>query len=260
MFPLRTAFAQAARADQRLSTGLRINRGADDPAGLIASEKLGARGASLGAQITAMERASMAIDARDGALGALGRMGDDLAGLVVAAANRGGMGAGELDAVRGQIGAIVRAIDTAASSASFNGSRTLEGFDAGSLGRTEIGTDPDTGEPVLASVRDLERLVVDNPEAAQMVARQAASDIAFARGADGARQRGLESERRAAETEAINTARARSSIRDADSARETAERTRAGLMVEVGIRVALLGRSSRAGVLALLPSGIDARA
>lgn len=254
LFPLRTAYA---RADERLATGLRINRGADDPAGLIASENLRTRRASLGAQVTAMERGSLAADARDGALGALGRMGDDLAGLVVAAANRGGMGAGELDAVRGQVGAIVRAIDTAAASASFNGSRTLEGFDAGSLGRTEIGTDPDTGEPVYASVRDLERLVSENPEAAQMVARQAASDIAFARGAEGARQRGLEAERRAAETEAINTARAESAIRDADFARETGERTRAALMAEVGVRVEVMGRSSRAAVLALLPGGLD---
>ena len=32
--------AQQARTFERLSTGLRINRGADDPAGLIVSERL----------------------------------------------------------------------------------------------------------------------------------------------------------------------------------------------------------------------------
>ena len=42
---------------ERLSTGYRINRGSDDPAGLIASEKLRSEKASLAAAIGNAERA-----------------------------------------------------------------------------------------------------------------------------------------------------------------------------------------------------------
>ena len=41
---------------QRLSTGLRINRGADDPAGLIASENLRAEKTALGKAVNNAER------------------------------------------------------------------------------------------------------------------------------------------------------------------------------------------------------------
>ena len=43
---------------ERLSTGLRINRGADDPAGLIASENLRSEKASITAAIGNAERAA----------------------------------------------------------------------------------------------------------------------------------------------------------------------------------------------------------
>jgi flagellin len=250
--PLWAARDAMQRADERLATGLRLNRGADDPAGLIASERLGARQAELTGSMAAMEREALTLRATDGALDALGRMGSDLAGLAVQSANTGAMGPGEADGLRSQIGAIVRAIDGAAGAARFNGSRILDGFDSGALGRTEIGTDPDTGEPVYASVRDLERLASENPEAAQTVVRAANEQIAVARAEAGARERGLEAERRAAETEFINTARARSTIRDTDYARETGERVRAGLLSEAGIRAILIDRHGRAQTIGLL--------
>lgn len=252
VFSLRAAQGLIRTTDERLSTGLRINRGADDPAGLIASENLGARRAELTSRINAAERETMFLRAKDGALGALGSMASDLGSLVVRGASAGGMGAGEAGAIASQIGGIVNAIDSGARAARFNGISLLDGFDASSLGRTEIGTDPDTGEAVFASVRDLERLVTQNPEAAQLVARQASEDIAVARGEAGVRERALESERRASETEFMNTTRARSTIRDADYARETGERVRAGLLEEVNIRTILIGRQNAAKVMDLL--------
>jgi len=46
---------------QRLSTGLRINRGADDPAGLIVSERLRSEIKGIGQAINNSERASSVI-------------------------------------------------------------------------------------------------------------------------------------------------------------------------------------------------------
>lgn len=254
---LRTALAAMQRSDERLATGLRIRRGSDDPAGLIASERLLARQSELAARIRAGEREDLMLNARDGALGALSRMGQDLVSLTTSP----GASPGESAANARQIGSIVRSIDAAAGIARFNGSTLLDGFDAGSLGRTQIGADPDTGEPITASVRDLERLVNENPEAAQQVARAAGEQIAFARAEVGLRQRALAAERRAAETEFINTARATTAIRETDYASETGIRAASGIMGLAAIRVELLSRAAMTRTAgALIGALIDAAA
>ena len=54
---------------QRLATGLRINRGADDPAGLIISERIGTDLAGVEQAIRNGERASSVIATTESALG-----------------------------------------------------------------------------------------------------------------------------------------------------------------------------------------------
>ena len=70
---------------QRLSTGLRINRGADDPAGLIASESLRAEIAGIGQAISNSQRASNVIATSEGALNEVAAMLVTIQGLVVGA-------------------------------------------------------------------------------------------------------------------------------------------------------------------------------
>ncbi len=53
---------------ERLSTGLRINRGEDDPAGLIASENLRAEKAAISAAISNGERAEQVVNVAEGGL------------------------------------------------------------------------------------------------------------------------------------------------------------------------------------------------
>ncbi len=53
---------------ERLSTGLRINRGADDPAGLIASENLRSEKESITAAIGNAERADQVVNIAEGGL------------------------------------------------------------------------------------------------------------------------------------------------------------------------------------------------
>ncbi|MCA9303399.1 MAG: hypothetical protein KC996_04690 [Phycisphaerales bacterium] len=144
------AQSQLARSSERLATGLRINRGADDPAGLIASETLGARIAELDSLIVSTERANSQLSIREAELGV-----DDVS--------------------------------------------TVEE-------RASIGLE----------------------------------------------QRANESMSRAMETERINTARARSVIRDADYARETSESVRASILGEASVRVMLIGRVQGQRVLDLL--------
>lgn len=64
------ATSQKALADtlQRLSSGLRINRGADDPAGLIASEGLRSEISGINQAIDNSSRAGNVISTTEGAL------------------------------------------------------------------------------------------------------------------------------------------------------------------------------------------------
>ena len=48
-----------ARSSERLATGLRINRGSDDPSGLIASEHLGGRLESIDSEMRFLERSNL---------------------------------------------------------------------------------------------------------------------------------------------------------------------------------------------------------
>ncbi|MCH9021702.1 MAG: flagellin [Planctomycetes bacterium] len=68
---------------QRLSSGLRINRGADDPAGLIASETLRAEMASITKAISNTERASNVIATTEGSLNEVASLLIDIKGLIV---------------------------------------------------------------------------------------------------------------------------------------------------------------------------------
>src|ERR1041385_6000882 len=74
---------------QRLSSGLKINRGADDPAGLIASEGLRSEIAGLDQAIDNSSRASNVISTAESNLGEIANLLTNVKQLVVEAANSG---------------------------------------------------------------------------------------------------------------------------------------------------------------------------
>src|SRR6187431_1859359 len=83
------ANSQLQTALTRLSTGLRINSGKDDPAGLIASENLRRDITAIGKAITNTERANQLIATADSALSQVSNLLNDVRGLVTEAANSG---------------------------------------------------------------------------------------------------------------------------------------------------------------------------
>ena len=111
----------------RLSTGLRINTGADDPAGLIASEALRSEITSLGKAVSNTRRASQIISTADSGLGQVSNLLNDIRGLVVEAANSGGLSAEEIAANQLQIDSSLEAINRISQSTTFQGSKLLDG-------------------------------------------------------------------------------------------------------------------------------------
>jgi len=111
----------------RLSTGLRINNGKDDPAGLIASETLRADITATNKAISNSERANQLISTADSALGQISNLLNDIRGLVTEAANEGVLSAAQIDANQLQVDSSLEAIDRIAAVTTFQGRKILDG-------------------------------------------------------------------------------------------------------------------------------------
>jgi flagellin len=111
----------------RLSTGLRINTGKDDPAGLIASEVLRSDIVSVQNAITNSQRADQLIATADSALGQVSSLLNDIRGLVSQAANTGALSDDQIAANQLQIDSSLEAIDRISQTTSFQGRRLLDG-------------------------------------------------------------------------------------------------------------------------------------
>jgi flagellin len=112
---------------ERLSTGLRINRGKDDPAGLIASENLRAEKSALGSAISNAERTDQLVNIAEGGLQELSNLLTDLKGLVTATANNAGLSTEEKQANQLQVDSILQTIDRLSDSTNFQGVKLLNG-------------------------------------------------------------------------------------------------------------------------------------
>jgi flagellin len=112
---------------QRLSTGLKINSGADDPAGLIASQNLQAEQTGIQTAISNAGLAGNVIGTAEGGLNEVSSLLTQLQGLVGQAANTGALSAPEVAADQLQVDSILSTINRIADSTTFEGSQLLNG-------------------------------------------------------------------------------------------------------------------------------------
>ena len=112
---------------RRLSTGLRINSGADDPAGLIVSDRLRSELEGLGQAIDNSERASSVIATTEAHLAEVSDLLNSIKSLIVEAANTGGVSDEEIEANQLQIDSAVESITRISNTASFAGLQLLNG-------------------------------------------------------------------------------------------------------------------------------------
>jgi flagellin len=115
------------QALNRLSTGLRINTGKDDPAGLIASENLRSDITSIQRAIGNTDRANQVIATADSALGQVSSLLNDIRGLVTESANTGALSDEQITANQSQIDASLAALNRIAQTTEFQGRRLLDG-------------------------------------------------------------------------------------------------------------------------------------
>ena len=112
---------------QRLSSGLRINRGADDPAGLIASETLRSEISGVHQAIDNSSRASNVIATAEGALQEVASLLLNVKDLIIEAANSGALSPDEIAANQLQIDSAVESITRISNTTTFAGLHLING-------------------------------------------------------------------------------------------------------------------------------------
>lgn len=111
----------------RLTTGLKINSGQDNPAGLIASETLRSQIAAIEQSISNSNRASNVIATADAALGEVSSLLIQVRGLIQEGINDGALSTDEKEANQLQIDSALSAINRISSNTTFGGDKLIDG-------------------------------------------------------------------------------------------------------------------------------------
>jgi flagellin len=119
--------AEFGKSITRLSTGLRINSAADDPAGLIISENFRAQIAGIDQAIRNNQDAINFAKTAEGALDEVNRLLRDARSLALASANTGTLSATQLQANQNQLNSIVSSISRISEQTQFGTKKLLDG-------------------------------------------------------------------------------------------------------------------------------------
>jgi flagellin len=112
---------------EKLSSGFRINRAADDPAGLVISEQFRAQIAGLNRAISNSEGSINMIQTAEGALNEINSLLVSMRELAIHAANEGFNDANQLAADQAEIENAIRTIDRIAVNTQFGTKKLLDG-------------------------------------------------------------------------------------------------------------------------------------
>jgi len=260
---LRISQGSLERSLERLSSGQRINRAADDAAGLGISENLKADIRSLAqAQRNANDGISMT-QVAEGAMnemqGIVGRMRE----LAVQASN-GTLGDDERGYIATEFAQLVEEIDRISNVTEFNGTTLLDGTASGGL-TMQVGIHDTDNDRMSLSIATLNSSTLGNASAG-FITGQSLSSATAAQDALATFDAAIESLSNArANVGAVqsrmsiavtnlasaqeNLAAANSRIRDVDVASETANMTRYQILTQAG--VAVLGQANQLPALAL---------
>ncbi len=119
-----------ASSMEKLSSGFRINKGSDDPAGLVISEQFRAQIAGLNRAIENSEGSINMIQTAEGALTEISNLLISMRELAIHAANEGFTDANQLAADQAEIDNAIKTIDRIAATTQFGTKKLLDGSKA----------------------------------------------------------------------------------------------------------------------------------
>jgi flagellin len=266
---LSTTAGKAARSMEKLSSGYRVNRSADDAAGLAISEKMRAQiGGLAQAQRNAQDAVSL-VQTGEGALNEVHSMLQRIRDLKVQYSN-GTLEASDKTSIAAEVQQLGKEISDITTRTEFNGINLLtagdvtfqvgpEATDQITLTKTEmsgaIGTSGTGGLQELIAVGAASTAgAADSLFAAMSINQvdEAIKNVSNARSTFGAVQNRLEHRLNNLVTYQENLVSSESRIRDVDMASEMVNFTKLGILQQAGTSMLAQANQSPQGVLSLL--------
>ncbi|WP_439593560.1 flagellin N-terminal helical domain-containing protein [Microbacterium sp.] len=245
---------------EKLSSGLRINRAADDAAGLAISEGLRSQVNGLNVAARNAQDGISVIQTAEGSLTEVHSILQRVRDLAVQAGNDSN-NADSRAAIKTEIDALGEELTRVAASTNFNGIKLLDGTNASLT--FQVGAGSTAAEDQIAvTLTDFSGLgatigALDVSDAANALTSIAAIDteitaVSTARADLGAQQNRFESTINSLQVSAENLAAAKSRIADTDMAAEMVRYTASNILQQAGTAMLAQANQSGQGVLQLL--------
>ena len=250
---------QQAKSSEKLSSGYRINRAADDAAGLTISEKMRSQIRGLNKASDNAQDGISLIQTAEGALNEAHSILQRMNELATQSANDTNT-TSDRTAIQKEINALTSELDRIASTTQFNTQNLLDGkftgknLQVGALKDQKITISITTMSAAGLSITTATNNVLSFKAAgsAMKVFQNAISRVSTMRSALGALQNRLEHTVANLDNVAENTQTAESRIRDTDMADEMVEYSKNNILAQAGQSMLAQANQSTQGVLSLL--------
>ncbi|WP_026521620.1 flagellin N-terminal helical domain-containing protein [Butyrivibrio sp. VCB2001] len=242
-----------AKSSEKLSSGYKINRAADDAAGLAISEKMRRQIKGLTQASANAQDGISAVQTAEGALNEVHEMLQRMDQLATQAAN-GTLQADDRKYIQQEVNALISEIDRTANDTKFNDAGLLSGYSAD----LQVGADAGQKISVSISAMDSSSIGVDDVDVtggndAMITKIKNAIDSVSSQRADlGAIQNRLEHTIKNLDNVTENTTAAESQIRDTDMAAEMVKYSNNNILAQAGQSMLAQANQSNQGVLSLL--------
>ena len=250
---------------QRLSTGLKINSGADGPAALVISEETHGQVAGLQTALDNTSQAVNMVQTAEGSLNEINSLPTHIRGLALDSANTGVNDANALAANQAQFQNALSTINQIVNTTQFGGSKLFANDSSNSLSSLPVAPSSPadyamvvaayTSQPV-ADFSKLSSVDVSSAQGAQNalgVIDQAISDVSNLRAQLGAFQSNtLQANATNLQTTLQNTTAANSTVRDTNYAAETAKFTQLQVQLQAGVTLLSSANQTSGLILKLL--------
>ena len=251
---------QQAKSTEKLSSGYKINRAADDAAGLSISEKMRRQIRGLDRASTNAQDGISAVQTAEGALSEVHSMLQRANELAVQAAN-GTNATKDIKAISDEIVQLKKEINRIATTTDFNGKRMLAGTAAANSAKIFVGYENKTDNDIeIAAVKVTTNVaakltsIASSGDAKNLIGqiKDAIQNVSDMRSTFGAVQNRLEHTIDNLDNIVENVTSAESRIRDTDMADEMVRYSKNNILQQAGQSMLAQANQSTQGVLSLL--------
>ena len=248
---------QQAKSSEKLSSGYRINRAADDAAGLAISEKMRSQVRGLNKASDNAQDGISLIQTAEGALNETHSILQRMNELATQAANDTNTSI-DRDAIQSEMDALVEEVDRIRSTTQFNTQNLLDGnfqnknLQVGALKGQNITISIDNMDSASLKIDAIDVSSFTSAGDAMKAVQDAIDTVSTQRADLGALQNRLEHTVANLDNVSENTQSAESRIRDTDMAEEMVEYSKNNILAQAGQSMLAHANQSTQGVLSLL--------